>query len=171
MTTRDNTSPRDARSDYALLDPVEQRVLQFLSILREPTHRTQLAKCLRLAGVMGHNGKAMGTTDLSPMIERMQQLQLLAVYPYATVMFSCAPRIACHATRDAIREKRFTAMVEAIRGEFPYYKIITQKRSIVIQDSSGKSASHFSATIRQEWRNCCKSAKTTIRRMWHTSTP
>ncbi len=138
MTSKDH-SQHNARHDYELLDPVEQRVLQFLSILKEPIHRTHLAKGLRLAGVMGHNGKAMGTADLAPMIERMHHLNLLLVYSNVTVMFYCAPRVACHATLEAIRKERFAAMVVAIREEFPlfnkqYYSQSINSYSRVIRD-------------------------------------
>ncbi|MBF0192051.1 MAG: MucR family transcriptional regulator [Magnetococcales bacterium] len=109
------------RSAYTLLNPIEQQVLQFLSILMEQTHRTNLAKCLRQAGVMGCDGKAMGTVDLGTIIDRLVKMDLVDIDPATSMLFACAPCIANYATQAAIREGRFESMLQTIQKEFPIY--------------------------------------------------
>ena len=93
MTQQDLT-PQMAQENYDLLSPIEHSVLQFLSVLKEPIHRTTLAKHLKDAGILGDDGRSMSILALTQIIDRMVDLKLVATEGQPANQFYCVASIA-----------------------------------------------------------------------------
>ena len=119
MTQQDLT-PQMAQENYDLLSPIEHSVLQFLSVLKEPIHRTTLAKHLKDAGILGDDGRSMSILALTQIIDRMVDLKLVATEGQPANQFYCVASIAAHATRSAIAAGRFQQIASVIQKELPF---------------------------------------------------
>ncbi|MEO5340148.1 MAG: DEAD/DEAH box helicase [Magnetococcus sp. MYC-9] len=116
-----------ARENYERLTAIEQAVLQFLSLLMEPIHRTNLAKQLREVGIRGDDGRSLSVAALGPIVDRLAMLSLITTQRQPANPFCCADTIAAHATRAAVAAGRLQNMVGVIRREFPLHYGYTQR--------------------------------------------
>ncbi|MBF0402293.1 MAG: hypothetical protein HQL90_16205 [Magnetococcales bacterium] len=125
--TRTELTPQMAREHYDRLSPVAQAVLQFLSLLMEPINRTNLAKHMRDAGILGVDGRSLSSMGLTPIIDRLAGFKLIVTGVQPANQFYCAASIAAHATRCAVAAGRLQQMSTVIQREFPLYQNYAKK--------------------------------------------
>ncbi|MBF0463434.1 MAG: hypothetical protein HQL87_18895 [Magnetococcales bacterium] len=114
-------TPQTAQENYDRLSPIAQAILQFLSILMEPINRSNLAKHLRDAGILGTDGRALSIMGLTPIIDRLAGFKLIVTGELPANQFYCAASIAAHATRRAVAAGQLQRMAAVIQREFPLY--------------------------------------------------
>ncbi|MEO5334263.1 MAG: DEAD/DEAH box helicase [Magnetococcus sp. YQC-5] len=125
--TRTELTPQMAQEYYDRLSPVAQAVLQFLSLLMEPINRTNLAKHMRDAGILGVDGRSLSSMGLTPIIDRLAGFKLIVTGVQPANQFYCAASIAAHATRCAVAAGRLQQMSTVIQREFPLYQNYAKK--------------------------------------------
>ncbi|MEO5332227.1 MAG: hypothetical protein H7839_09400 [Magnetococcus sp. YQC-5] len=125
-STRQDSSLQSVISKYALLTKTEQAVLQFLSIFVLSTNRTNLAKYLLDAGVLGDNGKALTIAELTPITDRLTRLDLIIIAKHDNNYFQCASAVANYATQAALIEGRFRKMANVVLAALASYLFSAQ---------------------------------------------
>jgi len=101
---------------YADLSSFEQHLLQLCSVMYETKNRTTVLKCYKKAGLPLPKGPFTQAKHITPFMKRLQECDFL------DKKLNCRPEIAESATRCAIHDGHYDAMVEVVLQEVPIRK-------------------------------------------------
>ena len=102
---------------YENASPFEQRLLQLCSVMYETRNRTAVLKCYQKTGLPFPEGEFTKVQHITPYMKRLQECHLL------DEKFRCHPAILEFATRRAIDDGHYDAMVKAVLEEMPSTKV------------------------------------------------
>ncbi|MFZ1643697.1 MAG: DEAD/DEAH box helicase [Candidatus Contendobacter sp.] len=110
-TTTDNQKLRQSLLDtYETLPPLEQAVVQLLSVIYEEVGKTALADCARRCDAPQIKTKGFPQPGLAPLLDRLVSTQLVIK---ANNQWLCHRLIVEDMTRRAVREGRFESLAKA----------------------------------------------------------
>ena len=113
MSTTDNRQLRQSLLDaYETLPPLEQAVVQLLSVIYEEVGKTALADCARRCDAPQIKAKGFPQPGLMPLLERLVKNKLVI---QANNQWLCHRLIVEDITRRAVREGRFESMAKAVQ--------------------------------------------------------
>ena len=113
MSTTDNRQLRQSLLDtYEALPPLEQVVVQLLSVIYEEVGKTALADCARRCDAPQIKTKGFPQPGLMPLLERLVSSKLVI---QANNQWLCHRLIVEDMTRRAVREGRFESMAKAVQ--------------------------------------------------------
>ena len=98
---------------YGQLSAGPRLLLRLKSLIFQPTTKTQFFDCLRASGQRTPHGKAWSSMAVSPMIEELLGLGLLAED------LTCQPALLHPVAADAVSSDQAAALADAIRRSFP----------------------------------------------------
>ncbi len=104
---------QDQLETISSLPPLEQFLLQLISVIYEPVSTSFLLKCLSKLNKELPNAHRPGRSELESIIKKLRELDLLSP------LNQCQPLLAEQLTRQAITEERFTAFATLIEQEAP----------------------------------------------------
>jgi superfamily II DNA or RNA helicase len=105
-----------AEAYYAAV-PIEQYIVQLLSIIYEPVGRTSIVICLNHLGAQDQRGKPFSPPTLKPYIDSLIQQRLLIQEGGQGVQ--CHPLLVEVATRNSIQVGHFESLVQAVQAKLP----------------------------------------------------
>ncbi|MDS4032212.1 MAG: DEAD/DEAH box helicase [Candidatus Contendobacter sp.] len=113
MSTADDQTLRQSLLDaYEALPPLEQAVLQLLSVIYEEVGKTALADCARRCDAPQIKSKSFPQPGLVPLLDRLVSSKLVVK---ANSQWLCHRLIVEDITRRAVREGRFESMAKAVQ--------------------------------------------------------
>ncbi|MBW4519829.1 MAG: DEAD/DEAH box helicase [Scytolyngbya sp. HA4215-MV1] len=114
----DSTNPRDQLLDvYHELSPLEQLIVQLLSVIYEPINRNMLIICLDQAGAKDSKGQPFKPHTIKPYLDRL--LEKGVVIQNSGQGVQCYPLLIEIVTRDAVRIGRFEALAKVVEDKIP----------------------------------------------------
>ncbi|MEK8020692.1 MAG: hypothetical protein VSS75_027815 [Candidatus Parabeggiatoa sp.] len=125
------TQLKQLKTAYDKLSPLQQSIVQVLSVTYEKVSRTSLIACLRKLNIRHPSGKHFVTQTLDAFMEKLR--------PVIVVQKMGTPTLQCHelfveiATREAIQEQRFDDIALAVQEAIPFpHKCVNLLREIRI---------------------------------------
>jgi superfamily II DNA or RNA helicase len=128
MSTANNQTLRQSLLDaYEALPPLEQAVVQLLSVIYEEVGKTALADCARHCDAPQIKSKGFPQPGLMPLLDRLVSRKLVIK---ANNQWLCHRLIVEDVTRRAVREGRFASMAKAVQetiktsgwGDYLYFR-------------------------------------------------
>ena len=102
---------------YQQRDPLEQQIVQLLSVVYGSIEAQQAANCFKLAGLKSPRGKVFTAATARALLKKLTQAQLL-LYT-VDQRYRCHPLLVELATRDAIGQDCFSEWVNIVQRTFP----------------------------------------------------
>jgi Helicase conserved C-terminal domain len=103
--------------EFHQLPPLEEKIIQLLSVFYEPISRTLLLESLNFIGARDSNYKSFVSSTLRPYIEGLLAKNLIVQSSINALQ--CHPLLVETVTRSAVKAQCFTAMAEAVRQKQP----------------------------------------------------
>jgi SNF2 family DNA or RNA helicase len=103
--------------EYRQLPSEERVMVQLFAVIYEAINRTLFITCWNALPEGDRFGKSLNTTTVRAYLERLLAKEILV--QHAGLGPQCNPLLAEIATRDAIYEKRFERLVQAVNTGFP----------------------------------------------------
>ncbi|MEO1765161.1 MAG: hypothetical protein AAFR83_25180 [Cyanobacteria bacterium J06629_18] len=110
--------------EFHLLPPLEEKIIQFFSVIYEPINRTSFLECLNYIGARDSNDKPFTSSKLKPYIENLLAAGLLIQERGKAPQ--CHPLLTEVATRSAIKSGCFATMAEAVEEKLPIRSYYTE---------------------------------------------
>ena len=156
MSPSDKARYKKLLSAYEALNPLQQAVVQLLSIIYHSVNKSTLLGCLRGCGIQASKNRAFAPRDLTPLLRELKDNRLIV---QQNNELHCHALIAEAATRRALQEGRFEAMVEAVQrnvygwGSSYYYFSsyghgLRELRIALYQEDFAKANTIMSACVR-----------------------
>ncbi|MFO1371517.1 MAG: DEAD/DEAH box helicase [Candidatus Competibacteraceae bacterium] len=112
---------------YEALTPLEQAVMQLLSVIYETTTKTSLAECLRRCNIALFKVKGFPQPGLGPLLDKLASKKLVSK---ANNRLGCHPLLSEEMTRRAVQAERFEDMAKTVQEaikisgwntDYPYF--------------------------------------------------
>ncbi|MFO1428849.1 MAG: hypothetical protein U1F76_01705 [Candidatus Competibacteraceae bacterium] len=103
---------RQLTDTYDALPPLEQAVLQLLSVIYDGVPKSTVADCLRRCNLPLFKAKGFPQPGLNPLLDKLVRKDLVIKSNY---QFRCHPLIVEEATRRAIRDDRFEDLAKTVQ--------------------------------------------------------
>lgn len=100
---------------YVNLPPLEEKIIQLLSVIYEPINRTSFMECLNDIGARDHNDKPFVNSTLKPYIDRLLAAVLLVQEQGQGIQ--CHPLLIEIATRSAVKAGCFEIMAKTVQDK------------------------------------------------------
>ncbi|HYQ92918.1 MAG TPA: hypothetical protein VES89_12820, partial [Candidatus Competibacteraceae bacterium] len=97
---------------YEALTPLEQAVLQLLSVIYDSVSKSTVAECLRRCNLPVFKAKGFPQPGLNPLFDKLVRKELVIKSNH---QFRCHPLIVEEATRRAVREDRFEELAKTVQ--------------------------------------------------------
>ncbi|MDG4549037.1 MAG: DEAD/DEAH box helicase [Candidatus Contendobacter sp.] len=125
--TDDQKTRQSLLNAYDALPPLEQAIVQLLSVIYEEVGKTALADCARRCDAPQIKSKGFPQPGLAPLLDRLVNKKLVIK---ANNQWLCHRLIVEDLTRRAVREGRFESMAKAVQetiktsgwGDYLYFR-------------------------------------------------
>ncbi|MEO5377484.1 MAG: DEAD/DEAH box helicase [Magnetococcus sp. DMHC-6] len=102
---------------------IEREVIQFLAILMESIHATNLTRILQATPIRGEKNLPLTNNELKTILAKLYRLGLLEQEDASLNQFRCATPLLTFATHLAIQEGRFQELARVIQTELPAIRV------------------------------------------------
>ncbi|MDM8559959.1 DEAD/DEAH box helicase [Candidatus Parabeggiatoa sp. HSG14] len=117
--TKSPTQIKQLKTAYKKFSPLQQSVVQVLSVIYEKVPRTFLVICLRKLNIRHPNGRHFVTQMLDPFIEELTPVIVFVQRTGFTPILHCHESFVEFATQEAIQDNRFDNIAAAVQQAIP----------------------------------------------------